>query len=59
MVCTDSMGHSAGAHDTLDTLNGMLDSFDQPEQSSTEQGRAKASKVVRCSVERWIRLSRA
>ena len=34
-ACTDSMGHSAGA---LVMLEGMLDSFDHPEQSSTEQG---------------------
>ena len=39
-VCTDSMGHSAGARETLEMLDGMLDSFDHPEQSSTEQGRA-------------------
>ena len=41
-----SKGHSAGAHETLEILNGMLYSFDHPEQSSAEQGRAKASKVV-------------
>ena len=57
-VCTDSMGHSAGAHETLEMLDGMSDSFDHPEQSSTEHGRAKASKVVRCSVKYWIRLTR-
>ena len=54
--CTDSMGHSAGAHETLEMLGGILDSFDQPEQSSIEQGRAKASKVVRCLVKCRIRL---
>ena len=53
------MGHSAGADETLNMLDGILDSFDQPEQSSTEQGRAKASKVLRCSVKFWIRLTRA
>ena len=37
-VCTDAMGHSAGA---LEMLDEMLDSFDHPEKSSTEQGRAK------------------
>ena len=40
-VCTDSMGHRAGAHETLEMLDGMLDSSDHPEQSNTEQGRAK------------------
>ena len=55
-LCTESIGHSAGAHETLEMLGEMLDSFDQPEQSSTEQGRAKVSKVVRCSVKCWIRL---
>ena len=34
----DSVGHSAGAHETLEMLGGMLDSFDHTEQSSTEQG---------------------
>ena len=58
-ICTDSMGHSAGAHETLEMLHGMLDSVDHPEQSSTEQGRAKASNVVRCSVKCLIRLTRA
>ena len=28
-------------HETLEMLDGMLYSFDHPEQSSTEQGRAK------------------
>ena len=58
-VCTDSMGHSAGAHETLEMLDGMLYLFGHPEQSSTEQDRAKASKVVRCSVKCRIRLTRA
>ena len=40
-VCTNSMGHSAGAHGTLEMLDEMLDSFDHPEQSSTEHGSAK------------------
>ena len=53
-VCTDSMGHSTAA---LEMFDGMLDSFDHPEQSSTEQGRTKVSKVVRCSVKCWIRLT--
>ena len=53
------MGHSAGAHKTLETLDGMVYSFDNPEQSSTEQGRAQASRVVRSSVKCWIRLTRA
>ena len=44
---------------TLEMLDKMLDSFGHPEQSSTEQSRAKASKVVRCSVKCWIRLTRA
>ena len=35
------MGHSAGAQESLDMLDGMLYLFDKPEQSSTEQGRAK------------------
>ena len=35
------MGHSAGAYKTLEMLDGMFDSFDHPEQSSTEQGRRK------------------
>ena len=34
--CTDSMGHSEGAHETLEMLDGILDPFDQPEQSSIE-----------------------
>ena len=58
-VCTDAIGHSAGAHKTLEMLDWMLDAFDHPEQSSTEQGRAKARKVVRYSVKYWIRLTRA
>ena len=28
---TDSMGHNAGAHKTLEMLDQMLDSFNQPE----------------------------
>ena len=40
-VCTDSMG-SAGAHETLDILGEMLDSFDHPEQSSTTAAPSKA-----------------
>ena len=58
-VCTDSMGHSAGAPETLEMLDAMLYSSDNPEQSSTESGRAKASKVVCCLVKCWIRLTRA
>ena len=58
-VRTDSVGHSAGAHETPEMLDEMLYSFDHPEQSSTEQGRAKARKVVRCSVKCRIRLTRA
>ena len=59
-VCTDAIGHSAYiAYNTLEMLDGMLDAFDHPEQSSTEQGRAKARKVVRYSVKYWIRLTRA
>ena len=42
-------------HETLEMLEGMLCVFDHPEQSSIEQGRAEASKVVRCSVNCWIR----
>ena len=42
------MGHSAGAHETLEMLDGMLCSFDHPEQSSTEQGRARQSKGEQC-----------
>ena len=57
-VCTASMGHSAGAHETLEMLDEMLDSFDHPDQSSTKHGRLKASKVVRCSVKCWIPLTR-
>ena len=53
------MGHGAGAHKTVETLDGMVYSFDNPEQSSTEQGRAQASRVVRSSVKCWIRLTRA
>ena len=49
-VCTDSIGYCAGAHETLEILDGILDLFDYPEQSSTEQGKAMASKIVRCSV---------
>ena len=45
MVCTDSMGHSAGAHATLKMLDGMLDSFGQglsrAAQSKAEQRRTK------------------
>ena len=37
-ICTDSMGHSAGAHETLEMLDGMLDSFDHTE---AEQHRAR------------------
>ena len=55
-VCTDFMRYSAGAHETLEMLDEMLDSFDRPEQSSTEQSRAKASKVVHCFVKCLIRL---
>ena len=41
-VCTDSIGHSAGAHETLEILDGMLDSFNHPEsRAAQEQGRAK------------------
>ena len=40
-LCTDSMGHGAGAHETQEMLEGMLDSFEDPEQSGTQQGRAK------------------
>ena len=58
-VRTDSMGHSAGAHETRGMLDGMLYSFGHPEQNSTEQGRAKESKVVRCLTKCWIRLTRA
>ena len=47
-VCIDSMRNSAGAHQTLEILDEMLDSFDNPEQRSTGQGRAKASEVARC-----------
>ena len=50
------MGHSAGAHETLEMLDGMFDSFNHTEQSSTEQGRGEARKVVRCSVKCWIHL---
>ena len=46
-------------HETLEMVDGMLHSFDHPKQSSTEQGRAKASKVVCCSVKCWIRSTRA
>ena len=46
-------------HETLEMLDRMLYSFDHPEQSSTEQGRAEASKVVCFSVKGWIRLTRA
>ena len=53
------MGYSAGAHETLEILDGVLYSSDHPEQSSAVQCRAKASKVVRCSVKCWIRLPRA
>ena len=35
------MGHSAGA---LEVLDGMLYSFDHPEQSSTDQGRPRLAK---------------
>ena len=35
------MEHSAGPLETLEMLNGMLYSFDHPEQSSAEQGRTK------------------
>ena len=59
LVCTDSMGHSAGAHETLEMLDGILDSFDHLEQGSTEQGRGRASKVECCSVKCWVRLTRA
>ena len=48
-LCTDYIGHRGGAHETLEMLDGMLDSSDHPEQSSTEHGKAKASNV-RCSV---------
>ena len=58
-VCTDSMGHSARVHETLEILDEMMDSLEHPEQSSTEQGRAKASKVASCLVKCWIRLTRA
>ena len=37
------MGHSARAQETLEILDGMLDSSGHPEQSSSKQGRAKAS----------------
>ena len=46
-------------HETLEMLDGMVYSFYQPKQSSNEQGRAKASKVVRCSVKCWIRMTMA
>ena len=52
-------GYWAGAHETLEMLDEILDSFDHPEQSSTEQDRAKVSKVVRCSVKYWISMIRA
>ena len=42
------------SYETLEVLGGMLHSFDDPEQSSTEQGRANGSKVIRCSVKCWI-----
>ena len=58
-LCSDSMGHSAGAHETLEMLNRMLDSFNHLEQRSTEHGRVQASKVVRCTVKCWMRLTRA
>ena len=59
-ICYDVCIESAGAHETLEMLDGMLDSFDHPEQCSTEQGRAKGRKVLRCSVVKcWICLTKA
>ena len=46
-------------HETLEMLDGMFFLFDHPKQSTTEQGRAKASKVASCSVKCWIRWTRA
>ena len=37
-------GAHDGVHETLEMMYEMLHSFDHPEQSSTEQERAKASK---------------
>ena len=56
---SNSIGHSAGAQEIQEMLGGMLYSFDHPKHSSTEQGKAKASKVVLCSVKCCIRLTRA
>ena len=58
-VCTEYMSYSEGAHMTLEMLEGMLDSSDHSEKSSTDQGRAKASNVVCCSVKCWICLTKA
>ena len=44
------MGHSAGAQESLEMLDGMLYSIDQPEQISTEKGRVRTANVVCCSV---------
>ena len=52
------MGHSAEIHETLEDLDELLDSFDHPEKRSTDQGRAKASNVVHCSMTYWISLTR-
>ena len=59
LVCTESTGYSAGAHATLEMVDVMVDSFHHPEHGSIEQGRAKASKVERCSEKCWVRLTRA
>ena len=59
MACTNSMRHSAGAHKTLQMLDVMLDLYDHPEQSSTEQGGAKSNKLIHYSVKCWVRLTRA
>ena len=48
-----------GTTQTLEMLDGMLDSSNNTEQGSTEQSRVKVSKAVLCSVKCWIRMTRA
>ena len=44
------LGTGAGAEESLGMLDGLLYSFDYPALSSSEQGRARTSKVACCSV---------
>ena len=60
---SNSMGHSAGAQESLEMLDllldGILNSFDHPALSRAEQGRARTANVVCCSLNCRVRLKRA